>query len=85
LVDTEALVDALREKRIGGAALDVVDPEPLPEGHPLWDMANVILTPHVASTRAIAPQAVANVLSRNLVRWANGEPLVGVVDRELGY
>lgn len=85
LVCTDDLLIVLREGVLGGAALDVVDPEPLPVGHPLWDMENVILTPHVASTRAMAPGAVANVLGENMRRWARGVPLVGVVDLQQGY
>jgi D-3-phosphoglycerate dehydrogenase len=85
LVHTESLVRALQSSTLAGAALDVVEPEPLPEDHPLWDLPNVILTPHVASTRSMAPGAVAEVLADNLERWANGRPLAGVVDRALGY
>ncbi|HET8625726.1 MAG TPA: NAD(P)-dependent oxidoreductase [Gemmatimonadales bacterium] len=55
LVDTGALVRALRSSRLAGAGLDVVEPEPLPRGHPLWKMPNVILTPHLAGTSTSVP------------------------------
>ena len=85
IVDTDALVSALRAGRIGGAALDVTDPEPLPDGHPLWSMSNVILTPHVASTLDMGREPFAARVSENLRRWAADEPLLGVVDETLGY
>jgi D-3-phosphoglycerate dehydrogenase len=85
LVCTDDLVAALHAGDLGGAALDVVDPEPLPADHPLWQMSNVILTPHVASTREMAPHAVAAVLAENMQRWVRGLPLAGVVDPDRGY
>src|SRR5439155_21135749 len=54
LVDTDALVEALREGAIGGCALDVTDPEPLPDDHPLWDLDNAVVTSHAANTWAMA-------------------------------
>lgn len=85
LVDTEALVDALGNGSIAGAALDVTDPEPLPEGHPLWDLPNALITPHIANTWDMAiPQLVAQV-GRNVELFAAGEPLEGVVDVTAGY
>ena len=56
LVDTNALVHALREGSIGGAALDVTDPEPLPPDHPLWTLPNALITPHVANPEAALPR-----------------------------
>ncbi|HJR18209.1 MAG TPA: D-isomer specific 2-hydroxyacid dehydrogenase family protein [Actinomycetota bacterium] len=85
LVDTDALVDALREDRIGGAALDVTDPEPLPDGHPLWQMDNVIVTSHAANTFAMAMPDLGALVKRNVQRFAAGEPLEGLVDVKLGY
>lgn len=85
LVDTEALLDALREGRIGGAALDVTDPEPLPDGHPLWEMGNVIITSHAANTFAMAIPDLRALVKRNVERFASGEELEGLVDAKLGY
>ena len=85
LVDTEALVDALRAGTIGGAALDVTDPEPLPDGHPLWSFENVIITSHVANTWAMALPELAGQVRRNVERFARGQPLEGLVDPALGY
>ena len=85
LVDTAALVGALEDGRIGGAALDVTDPEPLPDGHPLWALDNAIVTPHVANTWDMAVPELAGLVERNVARFAAGEPLEGVVDPELGY
>jgi phosphoglycerate dehydrogenase-like enzyme len=84
-VDTEALVSALRSNSIGGAALDVTDPEPLPDGHPLWDLPNCIITPHTADTIEMVRPLLANRIRTNVERYAAGEPLVGTVDPELGY
>lgn len=83
LVDTEALVEALRDGRIGGAALDVTDPEPLPDGHPLWDLA--IVTPHVANTWDMALPELSALVERNVRRYGQGEPLEGTVDPAAGY
>lgn len=85
LVDTDALVEALEEKTIGGAALDVTDPEPLPEGHRLWSLDNVIVTPHVANTWDMAVPELVAMVERNVARFAAGEPLEGLVDPEAGY
>lgn len=85
MVVTDALVDALASGSIAGAALDVTDPEPLPEGHPLWTMPNVILTPHVANTWEMALPELASRVERNLIAFANDQPLEGVVDPVLGY
>lgn len=85
LVDTDALVAALTEQRIGGAALDVTDPEPLPEGHPLWGLDNVLITPHVANTWDMAVPELLALLERNVAAFAAGRPLEGLVDASLGY
>ena len=78
IVDTDALVEALQSGRIR-AALDVTDPEPLPEGHPLWKCPNLLLTPHVGgSTPQFAPRALRTVTSE-LRRYMKGEPLQNVV------
>ena len=85
LVDTDALVDALRAGTIGGAALDVTDPEPLPEGHPLWDAPQAVVTPHVANTWDMAVPELAALVGRNVARFGAGEELEGLVDPEAGY
>ena len=85
LVDTEALVAALPDGGIGGAALDVTDPEPLPEGHPLWALDNVVITPHVANTWDMAVPELAALVGRNVRRFAADEPLEGLVDPSAGY
>lgn len=85
LVDTEALVDALSAGSIGGAALDVTDPEPLPGGHALWDLPNALITPHVANTWEMALPELAALTERNVRRFAAGETLEGMVDVDAGY
>lgn len=78
VVDTDALVDALNAGRIR-AALDVTDPEPLPDGHPLWKCPNLLITPHIGgSTPQFAPRAV-NIVEQELRRYIAGEPLHNVV------
>jgi phosphoglycerate dehydrogenase-like enzyme len=85
VVDTEALVDALGKGLVRGAALDVTDPEPLPDGHVLWGMENVIITPHVSGSSTRYFERVLAILEVNLGRLARGEELVNLVDRERGY
>jgi D-3-phosphoglycerate dehydrogenase len=85
LVDTDALVEALRDGSIGGAALDVTEPEPLPEGHPLWDLGNVIVTPHVANTWDMGVPELIALVERNVRNFASGKPLEGIVDVGAGY
>ncbi len=84
-VVTDDLVEALRNGAIGGAALDVTDPEPLPAGHPLWDLHNCLITPHTANTWPMAEPLFAERVRENLVRYATGKPLAGLVDAVLGY
>jgi phosphoglycerate dehydrogenase-like enzyme len=84
-VVTDDLIDALRENVIGGAALDVTDPEPLPSGHPLWSMPNCIITPHVGNTPDMARPLLAERVTANVRRFALGEPLIGLVDTHAGY
>lgn len=85
LIDTEALVGALQRHQLGGAGLDVVTPEPLPSDHPLWGLPNVMITPHIANTRGMVPDAIEPLLRENLTRWRQGQPLLGVVDDEQGF
>ena len=85
LVDTAALVGALRSNQIGGAALDVTDPEPLPAGHPLWDLPNCLITPHTADTEQMTEPLLAARIAENVRRLAAGHELEGRVDPDLGY
>lgn len=85
LVRTEDLIDALENGDIGGAGLDVTDPEPLPDGHPLWDAPNVIITPHIANTWDMALPELRALVGRNVAHFARGEPLEGPLDPSLGY
>ena len=84
-VVTDDLVAALRDGHLGSAGLDVTDPEPLPDGHPLWDLPNAIVTPHTGNTPAMARPLLAARVTDNVRRWAAGEPLVGPVDPAAGY
>ncbi|HEX6419379.1 MAG TPA: NAD(P)-dependent oxidoreductase [Acidimicrobiales bacterium] len=84
-VVTDDLVDALRAGHLGSAGLDVTDPEPLPDGHPLWAMPNVIVSPHTANTPAMARPLLGARITENVRRWAAGEPLIGPVDPAAGY
>ena len=82
---TDELVDALRDRVIGGAGLDVTDPEPLPADHPLWSLPNCIITPHVGNTPDMARPLLAERITANVRRFAQGSELIGLVDTELGY
>jgi phosphoglycerate dehydrogenase-like enzyme len=84
-VNTDGLVAALSQKTIGGAGLDVTDPEPLPDGHALWDLPNCIITPHTADTTEMVLPLLAERIRTNVACFAAGEPLIGLVDPEAGY
>ncbi len=84
-VVTDDLVAALQAGAIGGAALDVTDPEPLPDGHPLWSMPNVIISPHVGNTPAMAVPLLGARVTENVRRFVADAPLVGTVDPTVGY
>lgn len=85
IVDTAALVEALTSKHLAGACLDVTDPEPLPKHHPLWRMANVVVTPHVASRAELSDERGWALFRENMRRFDAGEPLLNVVDKQAGY
>jgi phosphoglycerate dehydrogenase-like enzyme len=85
LVDTDALVRALRAGQIGGAGLDVTDPEPLPAGHPLWALPNCLITPHTADTEEMTRPLLAVRIAENVRRLTAGQELIGQVDPDLGY
>jgi len=84
-IDTAALVAALRTETIGGAALDVTDPEPLPDSSPLWTLANCLITPHVANTPEMGLELLARRVTTNVERYMAGQELLGPVDTQAGY
>jgi glyoxylate/hydroxypyruvate reductase A len=85
IVDEAALLEALRVGRLGGAALDVFSREPLPTDSPLWDMPNVLVTPHSMSTAWTENDWLTDLFCDNLRRYLNGEPLRNQVDKIRGY
>jgi len=85
LIDEAALLAALRDHKIGGAALDVFNEEPLPAGSPLWDLDNLLITPHTAGMTAKLWERHYALFSENLRRYLNGEPLLAMVDKSKGY
>jgi phosphoglycerate dehydrogenase-like enzyme len=85
VVDGAALVEALQQGEIAGAALDVWQPEPLPADSPLWEMENVIITPHISGSSAAFNDRAVDLFLQNLRRYQAGEPLLNVVDPEKGY
>ncbi|MBV9611131.1 MAG: D-2-hydroxyacid dehydrogenase [Acidobacteriaceae bacterium] len=87
VIDEAALVRALQQKQIAGAALDVFEVEPLPENHPFWDMDNVLISPH-CTDRTHDPDWLdlsAQCFVENFRRYTNGQPLENVVDKKAGY
>jgi len=84
-VVTDDLVTALRDGVIGGAGLDVTEPEPLPDGHALWSLPNCIITPHVGNTPEMAKPLLAERITANVRRFAVDEELIGLVDLDSGY
>ena len=85
LLDEPALIDALREHKIAGAALDVFDKEPLPADSPLWELENLLITPHTAGMDQRLWERHYALFSENLRRYFKGEPLLGLVDKQQGY
>jgi phosphoglycerate dehydrogenase-like enzyme len=84
-VVTADLITALKEHRIAGAGLDVVDPEPLPADSPLWHLPGVLITPHVSADTSVTAAQRTALLRENLRRYTAGEPMLAVVDVERGY
>jgi D-2-hydroxyacid dehydrogenase (NADP+) len=84
-VDTDALVDALANGKLGGAGLDVTAPEPLPPAHPLWTFENVIITPHYSGAHPGYEEQITSIFVDNLRRYRRGEPLLNLVDKAAGY
>ena len=85
IVDEVALASALTEKRIGGAALDVFETEPLPPESPLWSLDNAILTPHISNSSPLVRERSLALVTENVRRFKAGEPLLNLVDRTVGY
>ncbi|GAC1525356.1 MAG: hypothetical protein NVS2B16_33860 [Chloroflexota bacterium] len=85
VVDEEALLAALRSGHVDGAGLDVFDHEPLPQASPLWDMPNVLVSPHVAGMSDVMQERTAHFFALNLARYLDGQPLFNVVDRNREY
>jgi phosphoglycerate dehydrogenase-like enzyme len=85
LIDETALIEALREKKIAGAALDVFDQEPLPPDSPFWDLENVLITPHTAGMTTKLWERHYTLFSENLRRFLTGQPLLATVDKKRGY
>jgi phosphoglycerate dehydrogenase-like enzyme len=85
LVDDEAVIEALRDGRLGGAALDVFSEEPLPASSPYWDLPNVIITPHTSGAMQDHWTPLVALFSENLRRFEAGAPLLNVVDKDAGY
>ena len=85
VVDEAALTAALRGGHLGGACLDVFETEPLPAQSPLWELPNVLVSPHSASTVDAENAALTDLFIDNLRRWLAGAPLRNVYDRAAGY
>ena len=85
VINTDDIIDALEGGLIRGAALDVTDPEPLPDGHRLWGTKNVIITPHVSGATKVYGNRVLAILEHNLARMMEGKEPANKVNRERGY
>jgi phosphoglycerate dehydrogenase-like enzyme len=85
IVKTDALVAALKSKKLAGAGLDVTDPEPLPPDHPLWQQRNVMITPHKAGASQYTVIRESTLFTENVRRYVNGLPMLNVVDKVKGY
>lgn len=83
--DLNSLVKALDSQKLAGAGVDVVDPEPLPKGHALWKFNNVIITPHIAGRSDVDQQRMLGTVKANIARFAEGKPLINVVNKQKGY
>ena len=85
IVDGQSLLDALENGEIGGAGLDTSPGEPLDDDHPLWNMENVVVTPHTAGGSPVRVARIVDVFCDNLRRYLEGRPLTGVIDKRKGY
>ena len=86
-IDPEALLKVLKEGKLGGCGLDVTEPEPLPADSPLWDLENLVITPHVAGNFFLPEtfERIVRIAGENLAAWANGTEFRNVVDFSTGY
>ena len=85
MIEESALIDALRNGRLSGAALDVFEKEPLPADSPLWEMENCLITPHCSGNYPNYVQDSIDIFARNLKRYRDGEKLENLVDKKRGY
>jgi phosphoglycerate dehydrogenase-like enzyme len=85
ILQTDALIAALNGGQIAGAALDVTEPEPPPPDHPLWGARNIWITPHISFSSPRTADRMLAIFLENLGRYARGEPLINVVDKQVGY
>jgi D-3-phosphoglycerate dehydrogenase len=85
VVVEQDLIAALQSGHLGGAGVDVTEVEPLPAESPLWDLPNVIITPHVGAQSASRANDTTNLISENLRRYFAGKPLINRVEKRLGY
>lgn len=85
LVDENAVVEAVVAGRLFGAGLDVMDPEPFPDDHPIWGVERIVITSHSADTPPMTQPLLARRMSTNVAAYLAGTPLIGVVDVEAGY
>ena len=83
--DEPALIEVLKQQKIAGAGLDVTAVEPLPQNSPLWDMDNVIISPHVGGYSQHRPRRTVELFCENLKRYLRGESLINIVNKELGF
>lgn len=85
VVETQSMIDALSNGRLGGAGLDVVEPEPLPPSSPLWEMDNVIISPHVGAQSPLRIPVTIDLFCENIKRFLEGKSLLNQVDKTLGF
>jgi phosphoglycerate dehydrogenase-like enzyme len=85
IIQEKALIKALKDRWIAGAALDVFEKEPLPKDHPFYKMSNVLITPHISGTNPEYMNRVVEIFMENLERYLEGKPLKNIIDKKLGY
>jgi phosphoglycerate dehydrogenase-like enzyme len=85
IIDTPALIAALEQGRLAGAALDTLPEEPLPPEHPLWHTPNVWITPHISASSPRTSERAIGIFLENVRRYRAGEPLINIVDKQAGY
>jgi phosphoglycerate dehydrogenase-like enzyme len=85
VVDEAALITALSQQKIAGAALDVFTEEPLPSTSPLWNLENVILSPHISGNNTRYHEKIAALFAENLQRYLENQPLMNLYNRKRGY